>query len=156
MTNDQRRKKYIDQQVQGSLARRLVAHWVIFLAVSAIVAFAMQVLMDPFQPLSTHFGLLRQNQGPFLLVALLMIPVFVNDSIKLSHRFVGPVSRLRRKIIAIGNGDRVDPLKLRPGDFWHELANEFNIMLSRIERPTGGRTAEHREEDERELEKAGY
>ena len=37
------------------------------------------------------------SQGPFLLVMVFLLPVFVMDAIKLSHRFAGPIFSLRRR-----------------------------------------------------------
>ncbi len=92
--SDQRKKKYIDPKVQGSLARRLVFHYLIFLVGSSLFAFLLQVLTNPFNPISDTVREMWWTQGPFILVGVCLIPVFVNDTIKLSHRFVGPIVRV--------------------------------------------------------------
>lgn len=132
MSNRQRKKKFVDPQVQGALIRRLVYHWFAFIAVSAVVAFFLQVLSNPFRPMQTHLQQLWWTHGPFLLVMVFMLPVFVVDTIKLSHRFAGPIYRLRQSIRTIAQGGEHRPLKFRDFDFWQGLAQDFNIMVDRL------------------------
>ena len=62
-----------------------------------------------------------------------LLPVFVVDSIKLSHRFAGPIYSLRRAIRDIAQGKPARKLKFRRHDFWHEIAEDYNAMLLRLE-----------------------
>jgi hypothetical protein len=96
------------------------------------VSFILQVLANPFQPLALHFENLWWSQGPFLLVMFFLLPVFVMDTIKLSHRFAGPIFSLRRAIRSVALGEKPQPLKFRKKDFWHELAQDYNTMLVRF------------------------
>src|SRR3954454_8916784 len=127
-----RKKKFIDSNVQGALSRRIILHWLIFMLVTSVVAFVLQVLSDPFRGLSSHFKELWWSQGPFFLVMLFLLPVFVMDAIKLSHRFVGPIFSLRRAIQSIGKGETPRKLKFRQLDFWQDLAEDYNAMLSTL------------------------
>jgi nitrogen fixation/metabolism regulation signal transduction histidine kinase len=129
MSRPQRRKVYIDTSVQGALARRIILHWLVFLGVASLVAFVMQVLSDPFRPLAEHARDMWWNQGPFLVVMLFLLPVFVVDTVKISHRFAGPIFSLRRAIREITQGKPARRLQFRTGDFWHDLSEDFNAML---------------------------
>jgi hypothetical protein len=133
MARPPRRKKFIDPRVQGSLVRRLVFHWLVFTIVTALAAFVLLVLSNPFQPLSTHIENLTWTHGPLLLVMFFMIPVFVVDTIKLSHRFTGPIFALRRAMREVTEGKPPRKLKFRSNDFWQELAEEYNAMLAKLE-----------------------
>jgi nitrogen fixation/metabolism regulation signal transduction histidine kinase len=132
MAHPQRKKHYIDADVQGSLARRIIFHWLVFLMVAALVCFILQVLADPFQPLKEHVQRMWLTHGPFLLVMVFLMPVFVVDSIKLSHRFAGPIFALRRAIREVAQGKPPRKLKFRSRDFWRELADDYNTMLERL------------------------
>ena len=132
MTQPKRTKHFIDKKVQGALARRILFHWVVFLAMAFVVSFIVQVLSDPFVSLSTHVENLWWTQGPFLLVTIFLLPVFVVDTVKLSHRFAGPVFSLRRAIREVAAGKPARRLKFRHGDFWQELAQDYNAMLVRF------------------------
>jgi hypothetical protein len=132
MAYPKRKKHFIDSHVQGALARRIIFHWLVFMLVTSIVAFVLQVLADPFRGLSSHFADLWWAQGPFFLVMLFLLPVFVMDAIKLSHRFAGPIFNLRRAIRKVAEGETPRKLKFRQGDFWHDLADDYNTMLSKL------------------------
>jgi nitrogen fixation/metabolism regulation signal transduction histidine kinase len=132
MAIPRRKKHFIDSNVQGALTRRIIFHWLIFMLITSVVSFILQVLSNPFQRLSEHFQNLWWAQGPFLLVMLFLLPVFVVDTIKLSHRFAGPIFNMRRAIRAVAQGEKPRKLKFRRRDFWHDLAEDYNTMLSRL------------------------
>jgi hypothetical protein len=133
MARPRRTKKFIDVNVQGSLARRIIFHWLLFLLVASLASFILQVLSNPFRPLTAHLRDMWWTHGPFLLVLVFLLPVFVVDSIKLSHRFAGPIYALRRAMRDIVQGKPPRKLKFRRHDFWHDLAEDYNAMLLRLE-----------------------
>jgi hypothetical protein len=137
MSHPLRKKTFVDPQVQGALVRRLVIHWVAFFSVAALVAFCLQVLVDPFLPIGEHFARMSQTHGPFLLVLAFMLPVFVSDTIKLSHRFAGPIYRLRQTVRRLADGEEFRPLAFREYDFWQGLAADFNRMVERFQSGRG-------------------
>lgn len=133
MKQPRRKTQFIDTCVQGALARRIIVHWLLFLAVGSLLAFVLQVLSNPFQPLSTHARDMWWTHGPFLLVLVFLLPVFVVDTIKLSHRFAGPIYALRRALREIALGEKPRRLKFRKRDFWHGLADEYNAVLVKFD-----------------------
>lgn len=131
---DQRKRKYVEPEVQGALARRLVWQWLAFLVISCIIGFAFQVILDPFAPLGMNLRRAWSAQGPYLVVALLLVPLFISDSIQLSHRFVGPVVRLRSEMRRLVETKRIadaPEMGLRPDDLWQGLATDFNAVRER-------------------------
>jgi hypothetical protein len=132
MSHPTRKKTFVDPKVQGALVRRLVLHWSAFVAVASVVAFCLQVLSNPFRPLEQHFQELWWTHGPFLMVMFFMLPVFIVDTIKLSHRFAGPIYRLRNTVRSLAQGERFQPIKFREFDFWQGLAEDFNAMMARF------------------------
>jgi hypothetical protein len=132
MSHSGRKKTFVDPKVQGALVRRLVFHWCAFIAVAALVAFCLQVLSNPFRSIEEHAQQVWWTHGPFLLVMFFLLPVFILDTIKLSHRFAGPIYRLRNTIRSLANGEEVRPLKFREVDFWQGLADDFNLMVARL------------------------
>jgi len=133
MAQPRRTKHFIDSNVQGALARRIIFHWLVFLLVASVVAFLVQMLADPFRSLSAHAHDLWRSQGPFLLVTVFLLPVFMMDTIKLSNRFAGPIYSLRRAIREVADGKPARKLNFRRRDFWHNLADDYNSMLLRLE-----------------------
>jgi hypothetical protein len=132
MSRPQRKKKYIDSDVQGALTRRLIWHWCVFVVVAGVAAYLLQVLSNPFKPQLEHIRELWWTHGPFLVVLLFLLPVFVVDTIKLSHRFAGPIFNLRRAMREVAQGKPPRKLKFRDNDFWHDLSDEYNAMILRL------------------------
>jgi hypothetical protein len=116
MSNN-RKIKYIDPAVQGALVRRLVFHWVAFIAVTTLFVLGLQWFEDPFASL---FGTVSQawsSYGSVLLILACLAPVFIYDAIKLSSRFTGPIHRLREGLDALAGGQPVATLTFRGDDF---------------------------------------
>jgi len=132
MSIPRRKKKFIDTCVQGALARRIIVHWLMFLAVGALVAFILQFLSNPFKPLEAHARDMWWTHGPFLLVLAFLLPVFVVDTIKISHRFAGPIYALRRALREVAQGEKARRLKFRKHDFWHNLADDYNAAMVKL------------------------
>ena len=132
MSIPERKQTYVDPQVQGALVRRLILHWLGFFVTASIVTFVLQVLSNPLIPISAHLEELWWTQGPFLIVMIFLLPMFVLDTIKLSHRFAGPIYRLRRTIQRVASGEAPRHVKFRDFDFWHGLADDYNKMIDRL------------------------
>jgi nitrogen fixation/metabolism regulation signal transduction histidine kinase len=146
MSHPGRKKTFVDPKVQGALVRRLVFHWCAFVAVAALVAFALQVLSNPFRSIQDHAQQVWWTHGPFLLVLVFMLPVFIVDTIKLSHRFAGPIYRMRRGVRSLAQGGQFTPIKFRDFDFWQGLAEDFNKMVERL---SSGKTGESQKAGEK-------
>ena len=135
-TNKQDNKRgslYVDKKVQGTLARRVIFHFIMFIVVGAMVGLFLQFLSDPFKPLKSHLANFWSNSGPYVIALACMIPVFVKDTISLTHRMAGPIIRLRGHIRSIANGEDVSPLTFRDGDFFSDLPELFNQMVDRLQ-----------------------
>jgi hypothetical protein len=132
MTRSPRRQKFVDAKVQGALARRIIFHWLAFMAVSCGVSLFLQILSDPFRAFSENLRILWVTQGPLMLVMVFLLPVFVLDTVKLSHRFAGPIVSLRRAMREIVEGKPARKLQFRQSDFWHGLADDYNAIVDRV------------------------
>jgi len=136
-----RRRRYrVERDVQNAIARRLVYQWLVFLVVAAMVLPMFHVMMrgDFTRPLSQTLADTGSDFAILLVTFLCLLPYFLLDTYKLTNRFAGPIYRLRNTIRAIVRGENAKPLKFRKGDFWHELADEFNAMRDQNEGQTGG------------------
>ena len=131
MRKRNRSRIFIDQKIQGALALRVVLHWATFVTVVGVLTVAMQYIANPFAEPNELMALVWQNQGPFAIVILILLPIFLYDTLKLSNRFAGPIVRLRRAMQAIGSGEPVEKLQFREDDFWRGLADDFNKLVER-------------------------
>ena len=133
MTKPRRKKHFIDSCVQGALARRIIVHWLVFLTVAAAGGVHLASAVQSVPAAGRARAEMWWTHGPFLLVLVFLLPVFVVDTIKLSHRFAGPVYSLRRAMREIVQGKTPRKLKFRKHDFWHDLADDYNAMLLRLD-----------------------
>lgn len=132
MSNKKRTQRFIDSTVQAALVKRILLHWLVFAITVSSIAFMMQYFSDPLTPLQTHLAELWWTHGFVLMVILALLPVFAFDSIKLSHRFAGPIHRLKRTIHDLANGRPFEPVTFRGADYWRSLADDFNTMVERL------------------------
>lgn len=126
-----RKKHWIDSQIQGALAIRIFLHWLVFGCIATILTLMMQYMENPFSSLSYHLEELWNNQSAFGLVMLILLPIFVYDSVKLSNRFAGPIYRIRKAMKQVGEGGKPEKIAFRSGDFWAGLAEDYNSMIDR-------------------------
>ena len=131
MPKRNRTRVWIDHQIQGALALRVALHWCIFALLASVITLAMQFMATPFAPLREQLANAWRNQGTFLIVMLLLLPVFVYDAVRLSNRFAGPILRLRRVMQQIGQGKPPERVEFRDDDFWRGLAADFNRLIDR-------------------------
>jgi nitrogen fixation/metabolism regulation signal transduction histidine kinase len=134
MANGKRRRNFVDKQVQGALILQTFRHWISFFVGTFSILCCLQLMLtDPQKSLQAIIGDTWYRYVPVFLPLLVLTPAFVNDSIKLSNRFAGPMLRLRRELKKLAQGQPARPIKLRKGDFWHDVAEDFNLVLARLE-----------------------
>lgn len=115
----------------------MMFYWTAFFVVGLVIAFAVQVLSNPLETMSQHLSHVWQNQGPFILAALCLLPIYAYDLIRFSHRFVGPIIRFRRVVNEAADGEVPPPFNLRDKDYWKDFASDLNRLFDRMR---GGRT----------------
>ena len=132
MSRNQRGKEYVDPEVQGALWRRLLLHWLAYTAVALALVLGLEWMNDPFRPVSEILSTAWWNYGPLLLVLMCLMPVFVFDAIRMSHRFAGPVFRLRQVIRNLASGGKPERVEFRDNDFWKDIAADMNRLVERL------------------------
>jgi hypothetical protein len=138
-----RHRQLADARTQWAVAGRFILHMVTFMVVASFIGLVVQVLGNPFRPLSTQFSSFWSNHGPYLAVMIVMLPIFVWDTFKLTNRVVGPFCRLRSTIRSIAQDGQPRTVSFRKADYWKELAEDFNGMIERLDgSKTSTQTAE--------------
>ena len=143
MAKQKRGRKYIDKQIQGALVRRMFRHWLLFILSVCAVAIILQFVINPFQVAEEKFAYMRYIITIFAIVSAVHVPIFAYESIKLSHRFVGPMVRFRAATRDVIEGRTPRPVKLRTDDFWQEFAVDFNKMLAKLSAAESDERAPH-------------
>jgi hypothetical protein len=146
MLKHMRSRLYVDKDVQRALIWQLFRHWAMFFGVLLGMLLALQALSaGPSQPWHSLLRATWERNAPLFVVVLALFPVFAYDSIKLSHRFVGPITRLRSALREAARCERVQTLQFRQDDYWQDIASNFNILLQRL--PADRSPDDGREED---------
>jgi signal transduction histidine kinase len=128
-----RERFFVDASVQGLLLRRIVLHWVLFFFVACMSVIALQVMMDdPGRSINERLQTVMRDFSLTAVILLTLLPAFLLDTIRLSNRFVGPITRLRSGLREIGSGEKVRRITFRDNDLWKEAASEFNSVLDKV------------------------
>lgn len=64
-----------------------------------------------------------------LILTLLIIGAY---GVVFLHRVAGPVYRFRQTLLKVNRGEMPIDIKLREGDFFHDVAHDINIVLRRL------------------------
>ena len=143
-----RKRLWVDPKVQGTLILRVVLYWVVCLVTLTLMLLCWRIVTGPARPFYTHFDDMWFHYGPALVASLLLLPLMILDMLRVSNRFAGPLFRLRRSMRALARGEDVRPISFREGDFWVEVAHEFNALLAQFQHQ--GANAAERDEAEQE------
>jgi methyl-accepting chemotaxis protein len=157
MKKPKRSKMFVDHQVQGRLLRRVVAYWCMALVVMGGLAFV-QILFESRQaPLPIVLNRTLLAFGPALIAGIVVLPLILIDAMRFSNKFAGPIHRFRREMKRLADGESYDTITFRPGDFWSELATEFNRLAERLEKleQSGGHAVSRQTDREETFEPAG-
>ena len=112
-----RTRLFVDGPVQGAIIRKLI----------------LQMLSTAEkQSLTEHMATLWSKYGVLAVVVVTLFPVFIYDSIRLSHRFSGPMVTFRDALQRLSNGEKVNPLTFRSTDFWRDIAGNLNSVSRQL------------------------
>ena len=123
---------FIDRKVQGALVLRTAIYWLFCLFSVALMLVCWRAFTGPIKPFSEMAAELYQRYGAVLLASLIVMPIAVMDVLRLSNRFVGPVSRMRAALAELAAGRTIDPIEFRDDDYWPELAGNLNEVAARL------------------------
>jgi len=66
------------------------------------------------------------------LVLILTLIIIGAYGVVFLHRVAGPVFRFRQTLLKVNRGEMPQDIKLREGDFFHDMAHDINIILKRL------------------------
>jgi hypothetical protein len=149
-TKCQRKRLFVDPEVQGFLILRVVLYWMFCLGSITLMLLAWRIVTGPARMFYTHFDDMWFHYGPALMASLLLLPLVVIDIVRFSNRFVGPVLRLKRSMHQLAQGEEIEPIEFRDSDFWREFADEFNVLRAKILGSAIRPEAEHKDVEQDE------
>jgi len=123
---------FVDREVQSGVAKTVGLHWTAFIVCNLL---GLLLWVRLFERPELAWGEVVSQAvarfAPFLIVSLVLLPAFIFDTLKMTHRFAGPISRLRSELKRACSGRPVCELKFRDNDYWREIANGFNELTRR-------------------------
>lgn len=123
----------VRSNVQRDVLLRFVLHWVGLGVLYFAVVFCMHFFLgDPSETVPSILRQMWERYSLLVVVTFAMVPYFMYDLIKLTHRFAGPMVRFGNALHRSALGEMVEPIHFRKGDYWQEIADDFNIVLQRI------------------------
>jgi hypothetical protein len=129
-----RRQYFVDPKVQGALLLRLLGYWTLTIVTVTAMLFCWRILTTPVNGFYSEMSSVWVHYGAVLVASLLLLPLIMLDCIRTSNRFAGPLYRMRRCMRDLAIGLPVPPIHFREGDFWMEVADEFNAVSAKLQR----------------------
>ena len=127
MTRTHKRKRvFADLKIQGGLCLRVSVYWLACNAMLVLTILALDLLGDG-AGVSLWSYLL-----PACIASFLVLPVALLDLLIFSNRFAGPWYRFSKQFDQLADGQAVDRLKFRPGDYCQDLSTNFNRVRERL------------------------
>jgi len=133
MNKHNRKQLFVDPKVQGALILRVLAYWVCTIVTITSMVLCWRILTGPSRMFYMHFDEMWFHFGPALIASLFVLPLMVVDCVRLTNRFTGPLYRLRRCFRELSVGQKVPNIHFRDGDFWQDIADEFNAVNQRVQ-----------------------
>ena len=138
MAVQKRQSLFIDKKIQGALLRRVTMYWCVCLVSVFVILACYSIAAAPGLgkvPPSTPDLIAQtwQQYWPVIAGCALLLPAMLIDILFVSHRFVGPLLRVRESIKKLSDGEKVEPIQFRKSDFWMGFASEMNRLVDRMD-----------------------
>ncbi|XZE55270.1 hypothetical protein SH139x_001271 [Planctomycetaceae bacterium SH139] len=134
MTFSKHRRQQIltDDEVQGGLFRKLCGQWLLLLLANGI---GLTLWLRLFEMPDMGWAIIAEEGFhryiPVIVMSTILLPAFMWDINRTTHRFAGPIGRLRKALSDAAGGKQVAPLSFRSNDYWSAIATDFNRLVSR-------------------------
>jgi len=133
-----RKRTYVNARVQGRIIGRVAAYWLMYHIVLwhglFVFRYAQVRMSSDEELLSQSVGSIYWqfciNHVPLLMASLLIMPLFMLDFVRLTHRVVGPLVRAGDALQQLMQNKRVPSVEFRKGDLLTEFETTFNDFLA--------------------------
>lgn len=133
-----RKRTFVNARAQGRVVLRVAAYWIMY---HIVLWHGLFVFRYAQVRMSADETLLRQgvdslywqfciDHVPLLMASLLIMPLFMLDFIRLTHRIVGPLLRANNSLQQLMRGEHVPQVEFRKGDLLTEFQTTFNDFLA--------------------------
>ena len=129
-----RKRHWINREVQGAIIKRSVFHWYLCTSLILLAVVIVTALRHPSHSALLLVYELWNHFSPAILASAVLLPVFIYDTLRATNRVVGPLHRLQVEMQALASGSEARPLQFRDGDYWQELAEQFNDLAAQVQK----------------------
>jgi hypothetical protein len=129
----QRKKYFVDSAVQGAILRQAILFWLLGSLVFTLVVAVYRLLPAWISEGGLSFEQFWFHLSPLVISSATLLPLVFFQAIRFSHRFVGPMVRIRQTIKQLAKGQAIRSVKLRRGDYWKDIASDLNDLSVTIE-----------------------
>ena len=128
----QRRKYFVDPQVQGAILRQAACYWLYGSVTYTLVVFVYRIVPHWLSGAGVDSGTIWHHLAPMVFSSAVLFPIVMFSAVRFSHRFVGPMNHFRQILRQLSRGETAPLVKLRRNDFWRDVANELNQVSARL------------------------
>jgi len=130
--SNKRWRLFIDRPIQSALLARVVLYWAVSLLTQVLMVVFFAVISSSPDDFYVRAQQLWSHLQLAIIASAVVLPLILLDVLRLSHRWVGPIFRVRTALHALSRGEHVPPIRLRENDFWQELAGDFNVIADQF------------------------
>jgi hypothetical protein len=124
-----RKRLFVDVKLQGALLVRLLLYWLMCLFTIGVLMHCYRIVCG-IAPTADEFEVFFRSA---VIGTIAFLPLALYDLMRLSNHFAGPILRLRRAMQELARDEYVDPIRFRKGDFWQEVAADFNAVAELVQ-----------------------
>ena len=135
MLQTHRKQLLVNRQLQGMLILRTIGYWLACVMLIVMPMAVVKTWQNPDVLIFRHLSDTFFEHVTVLMLASLLLPLAIYDMLRASNRIAGPVYRLKRELGRLADGKPVSEIAFRPGDYWQDVAEEFNRLAARIQNP---------------------
>lgn len=136
MSKHLRRRVFVDRKVQGSLVAGMVRYWLLSMAAAGGLTVLGWIFIFPGVGAFVGPDAFMTQVFPMALIGIgasaLVLPVLLFDLVRVSHKFAGPLLRLKNSMSEVAAGGELNRVEFRDEDYWHDVAEAYNQMLARF------------------------
>ena len=122
----------MNQVTRNRIIVQAIRTWSVYAFATLLLVSLGSIWMEPSSPAIGQVLKNIRNLAPVAFVSLLLMPFLIREMVAKEIQITGPIRRLRSEIQKLREGQALRTLRLRDGDHWNGLAEDFNALVDQI------------------------
>lgn len=123
----------MDQKARNKIIMQAIRRWCLYTFATILLVSLVSFCMQSSTSIVGQFLATLWYAAPIAAASLALLPLLIFEMISHNKQFTGPIRRVRGEIQKLKDGQVIRELRLREGDYWHELVNDFNELADQID-----------------------